>query len=99
MIAAVSQGRLGIPEPPVYEAAADGALVDALSPGGAWDEWLRMRRNGLGPYRPSGQYLAQQIRRRLRGAIYVGSAIAAVGLIVAVGACLFPGGRRAADAP
>lgn len=80
-----------IPPAPTADAEARVAEVDALVAAAAWDAWLDLRNNGLGPYVPPAKFLAELSLQRMFRVMVGGFVVLAVGLAMAVSSMLMRG--------
>ena len=80
-----------IPPPPVVDAEATLAELDGLVPAAAWDAWVDLRNNGIGPYVPPAKFMAELSVQRVFRVMVGGFVVLAVGLAMAVGSLLLRG--------
>lgn len=93
-VAVFQRTQMVIPARPVFDVERSNADIDAKTPAQAWDEWARLRAEGLGHYRPPAYVEARGKVKAVWTAMAIAAGGAVIGLLVAVGACLFPAAKR-----
>jgi hypothetical protein len=80
-----------VPPPPAVNVEPVLAEVDALSPAGAWDAWLDLRNNGLGPYMPTAKFMVEAALQHIFRVMVGGLVVAGAGFAMAMVSMLLPG--------
>ena len=94
VLAIINLTYIGVPERPVYDIARSNAEIDAQTPAQAWDEWVQLRAEGLGHYHEPFHVAARREVRMLWIVMVIAGSVAAAGLLMSAGACLFPRAKR-----
>jgi len=93
-LAGLNWKHIIVPDRPTTNFERIGVEIDAMTPAQAWDEWGRLRTDGIGRYRPPIHVLAQDAVDFWRTVMVVAACVAVAGILASVGACFLPGARR-----